>query len=185
MTAQFPGTQRADLQVVRDDKPPQIDVTGQAIGLLENARKVADSTVAEARAEAERLLTAARERAQQVAREAKELGQKMRADAERESAQSKHQAYGESERIVADARQEVGTLKASVEGLRTERDAAERMMRDLAERVQGALSRYTAPLQPDGGGSENPPGDGSGHEGQQDQQHQQHQGQQDQQHHQY
>ena len=62
MTAQFPGTQRADLQVVRDDEQAA-DTTTKALGLLENARKVADSTVAEARAEAERLLAAARERA--------------------------------------------------------------------------------------------------------------------------
>ena len=82
MTAQFPGTQRADLQVVRDDEQAA-DTTTKALGLLENARKVADSTVAEARAEAERLLAAARERAAQVQRDAKELGQKMRTDAER------------------------------------------------------------------------------------------------------
>ncbi len=63
MTAQFPGTQRADLQVVRDGAATG-DQTNQAVGLLENAQKVADSTVAEARAEGERLLTAARERAQ-------------------------------------------------------------------------------------------------------------------------
>ena len=74
MTAQFPGTQRADLQVVRDDKQNG-DPTSKAVGLLENAQRVADATVAEARAEAERLLTAARERAQQVQRDAKDLGQ--------------------------------------------------------------------------------------------------------------
>ena len=73
MTAQIPGTQRADLQVVRDDTKNG-DPTVQAVGLLENAQRVADATVAEARAEAERLLTAARERAQQVQRDAKDLG---------------------------------------------------------------------------------------------------------------
>ena len=125
MTAQFPGTQRADLQVVRDGGASAADTTSQALGLLENARKVADATIAEARDEAERLLTAARERAQQVQRDAKELGQKLRADAERESAQARHQAYGESERILADARSEVSTLKSSVTGLREERDTAE------------------------------------------------------------
>ena len=143
MTAQFPGTQRADLQVVRDDD--QADTTTKAIGLLEHARKVADSTVAEARAEAERLLAAARERAQQVQRDAKELGQKMRTDAERETAQARHQAYGEAERIVADARSEVSNLKSSVAGLRAERDAAESTMRELSERLQGALQAYAAP----------------------------------------
>ena len=144
MTAQFPGTQRADLQVVRDDEQAA-DTTTKALGLLENARKVADSTVAEARAEAERLLAAARERAAQVQRDAKELGQKMRTDAERETAQARHQAYGEAERIVADARSEVSNLKSSVAGLREERDAAETSMRELSERLQGALQRYAAP----------------------------------------
>ena len=151
MTAQFPGTQRADLQVVRDGEPSTGgDTTAQALGLLENARKVADSTVAEARDEAERLLTAARERAQQVQRDAKELGQKLRADAERESAQARHQAYGESERIVADARSEVSTLKASVDGLREERDTAETAMRELSERLQVALERYASPAADEG-----------------------------------
>jgi vacuolar-type H+-ATPase subunit H len=139
MTGQFPGTQsRADLQVVRDDADSS-STTGQAIGLLENARKVADATVAEARDEAERLLAAARERAQQVQRDAKELGQKLRADAERETAQARHQAYGEAERIVADARSEVSILKGSVEGLRTERAEAEKSLRELTERLQGVL----------------------------------------------
>ena len=73
MTAQFPGTQRADLQVVREDAPAG-DSTTQVLHLLENAQKVADSTVADARAEAERLLTAARERAAQVQRDAKRNG---------------------------------------------------------------------------------------------------------------
>ena len=91
------------------------------------------------------MLTAARERAQQVQRDAKDLGQKLRADAERESAQARHQAYGEAERIVADARSEVSTLKTSVDGLREERDAAESAMRELADRVQSALERYAAP----------------------------------------
>ena len=146
MTAQIPGTQRADLQVVRDDTQNG-DPTSKAVGLLENAQRVADATVAEARAEAERLLTAARERAQQVQRDAKDLGQKLRADAERESAQARHQAYGEAERIVADARSEVSALKSSVDGLRGERDAAETAMRELAERVQSALERYAAPAE--------------------------------------
>jgi vacuolar-type H+-ATPase subunit H len=153
MTAQFPGTQRADLQVVRDDDKTA-DTTSKAIGLLENARKVADSTVAEARAEAERLLSAARERAQQVQRDAKELGQRMRTDAERETAQARHQAYGEAERIVADARSEVSSLKASVAGLREERDAAETSMRELSERLHGALQAYAAPADPHRSGLE-------------------------------
>ena len=166
MTAQFPGTQRADLQVVRDDGAPAGDTTAQALGLLENARKVADATIAEARDEAERLLTAARERAQQVQRDAKELGQKLRSDAEREAAQARHQAYGESERILADARSEVSGLKASVTGLREERDTAEASMRELSQRLQAALEQYGAPAADDPGDQ----GDqGDHHEGQPDQ----------------
>ena len=141
MTAQFPGTQRADLQVVREGAPAG-DSTTQVLHLLENAQKVADSTVAEARNEAERLLAAARERAQQVQRDAKELSQKLRSDAERDAAQTRHQAYGESERILADARTEVATLKGSVDGLREERDAAEAAMRELSQRLHLALERY-------------------------------------------
>ena len=104
MTMHVPGSdQRSDLRVVRDE--PQGDgrptVQGsqgpeQAFGLLENARRVADATVAEARTEAERLLAATRERAQQLQRDARELGQRLRADAERESAQVRHQAFGEA-----------------------------------------------------------------------------------------
>lgn len=157
MTGQFPGTQsRADLQVVRDDADTA-STTGQAIGLLENARKVADATVAEARDEAERLLAAARERAQQVQRDAKELGNKLRADAERETAQARHQAYGEAERIVADARSEVSILKGSVDGLRQERGAAETALRELSERLQGVLASI-----PQGGPDQG--GDGQQHE---------------------
>lgn len=170
MTAQFPGTQRADLQVVRDEAAPEVqgDVPTRALGLLENARKVADSTVAEARAEAERLLTAARERAQQVQRDAKELGQKLRADAERETAQVRHQAYGEAERIVADARNQVGALQTKVSGLREEHTGAESAMRSLSERLQKALHQHGTTEQPavpaDGseGHSESP--EGSAHQ---------------------
>ena len=72
----------------------------------------------------------------------------MRTDAERETAQARHQAYGEAERIVADARSEVSNLKSSVAGLREERDAAETSMRELSERLQGALQAYAAPGRP-------------------------------------
>lgn len=171
MTAPFPGTQqRTDLQVVRDDSG---DTTTRALGLLENARKVADATVAEARDEAERLLTAARERAQQVQRDAKDLGQKLRSDAERETAQARHQAYGEAERILADARSEVDALTSSVEGLRRERDEAETALRAVAVRVQAALGQHgTSPDAAEGDQQ------GHQHDQQHDEQHgdQQHQG---------
>jgi len=140
-----PGSdQRADLRVVHDSAPAVAsgDAPTQALGLLENARRVADSTVTEARDEAERLLGAARERAQQVQRDARDLGQRLRSDAERESAQVRHQAFGEAERIVADAKAEVATLEAALEGLRGHRDDAEARVHELVERLQRALAQH-------------------------------------------
>ena len=174
MTTQIPGhvpgsDQRADLRVVRDDGAPALSgatATGggssepeQAIGLLANARRVADATVAEARDEAERLLTAARERAQQVQRDARELGQRLRADAERESAQVRHQAFGEAERIVADARAQVSQLESSVGGLQSARDDAVATVRGLVERLSGALAEH------EGQGARGPGGDGPAGDG--------------------
>ena len=150
MTMHVPGSdQRADLRVVRDDgvtvsssgsmSPPE-----QALALLENARRVADATVAEARAEAERLLAAARERAHQVQRDARELGERLRGDAERESAQVRHQAFGEAERIVADARARVSDLEQSVGGLERSHEEALATARRLAD----GLARLVAEHQP-------------------------------------
>lgn len=144
MTMHVPGSdQRTDLRVVHDDDPSG-QGPGQAIGLLENARRVADATVAEARDEAERLLAAARERAQQAQRDARELGQRLRADAERESAQARHQAYGEAERIVADARAQVSALQESVGGLTGQRARAAAETRDILERLTAALAEHDA-----------------------------------------
>lgn len=142
MTMHVPSSdQRTDLRVVHDDASSGAGPE-RALGLLENARKVADATVAEARDEAERLLTAARERAQQVQRDARELGQRLRADAERDAAQARHQAFGEAERIVADARTTVSELEASVSGLRAERDRAAAEARGLVERLSTALEQH-------------------------------------------
>jgi vacuolar-type H+-ATPase subunit H len=143
MTMHVPGSdQRADLRVVHDE--PSSQSPEHALGLLENARKVADATVAEARDEAERLLAAARERAQQVQKDARELGQRLRADAERESAQARHQAVGEAERILADARAKVAELEASITGLRTEHDTAVGQARELVDRLVAALDQHGA-----------------------------------------
>jgi cell division septum initiation protein DivIVA len=148
MTTQVPGhvpgsEQRSDLRVVHDE-PGSGAAPEQALGLLENARRVADATVAEARAEAERLLAAARERAAQVQRDAKELGQRLRSDAEREAAQVRHEAFGESERIVADARAQVSSLEGSVAGLRAQQDEATATARQLVERLQAALGQHAS-----------------------------------------
>jgi len=147
MTTQVPGhvpgsDQRGDLRVVHDEPASSAPAPEQALGLLENARRVADATVAEARAEAERLLGAARERAAQVQRDAKELGQRLRGDAEREAAQVRHEAFGEAERIVADARAQVSSLEGSIAGLRSQQDQATAAARQLVERLQAALEQH-------------------------------------------
>jgi len=149
MTTQVPGhvpgsDQRSDLRVVHEDSSSSAPAPEQAFGLLENARRVADATVADARAEAERLLGAARERAAQVQRDAKELGQRLRGDAEREAAQVRHEAFGEAERIVADARTQVSTLEGSVAGLRSQQDQATAAARQIVERLQQALDQHAA-----------------------------------------
>jgi cell division septum initiation protein DivIVA len=145
MTMQVPGSDQrnTDLRLVHDDDPSSGGGPEQALGLLENARRVADATVAEARAESERLLGAARERAAQVQREARELGQRLRTDAEREAAQTRHEAFGEAERIVADARAQVSTLEGSVAGLRVQQDEATAKARELVEALTAALERHS------------------------------------------
>ena len=145
MTMQVPGSDQrnTDLRLVHDDDSTTGGGPEQALGLLENARRVADSTVAEARAESERLLSAARERAAQVQREARELGQRLRTDAEREAAQTRHEAFGEAERIVGDARAHVSTLEGSIAGLRTQQDEATAKARELVEALTAALERHS------------------------------------------
>jgi cell division septum initiation protein DivIVA len=145
MTMQVPGSDQrnTDLRLVHDDDPASASGPQQALGLLENARRVADATVAEARAESERLLSAARERAAQVQREARELGQRLRTDAEREAAQTRHEAFGEAERMVADARTQVSTLEGSVAGLRAQQDEATAKARELVEALSAALERHS------------------------------------------
>ncbi|HTE73001.1 MAG TPA: hypothetical protein VK640_07360 [Actinomycetes bacterium] len=145
MTMQVPGSDQrnTDLRLVHEDEPASGGGPEQALGLLENARRVADATVAEARAESERLLSAARERAAQVQREARELGQRLRTDAEREAAQTRHEAFGEAERIVADARAQVSTLEGSVAGLRAQQDEATAKARELVEALSAALQRHS------------------------------------------
>jgi vacuolar-type H+-ATPase subunit H len=140
MTMHVPSSdQRSDLRVVHDDTRQGPE---QALGLLENARRVADSTVAEARDEAERLLAAARERAAQVQRDARELGQRLRGDAEREAAQVRHEAFGEAERIVADARAQVSTLEGSVAGLREQQSEVTATARELVSRLAAAIEAH-------------------------------------------
>lgn len=139
---------RPDLQIVRGEaprfggSPGGGSVPEQALGLLDHAQRVAESTVAEARAEAERLLGAARERATQLQHDARELSQRLRDDAERESAEMRHRAQGEAERIVADARTRVGQLEGSIDGLRSTRDQTLAAVRQLHQRLAGALGEH-------------------------------------------
>jgi vacuolar-type H+-ATPase subunit H len=143
MTMHVPGSdQRTDLRVVHNEDAGQ--APEHALGLLENARRVADATVAEAKDEAERLLAAARERAAQVQREAREQGQKLRADAERESAQARHEAFGEAERLVADAKAQISSLEGSVAHLREEREKAVASTRVMRDRLSAALEAHTS-----------------------------------------
>lgn len=161
MTMHVPGSdQRTDLRVVHDDSAGQSPE--HALGLLENARRVADATVAEARDEAERLLSAARERAQQVQRDARELGQRLRADAERESAQARHQAVGEAERVMSEARSQVRDLEASIGRLRAERDEAAGAVLEMRDRLNGVLE---ASRVGDGGPGEHDGSLGEHHQG--------------------
>ena len=146
MTMHVPGSdQRSGLRVVHDDssgRPVVQAAPEQALGLLENARRVADATIQEARDEAERLLAATRERAQQLQRDARELGQRLRADAERESAQVRHQAFGEAERIVGDARAQVTAMEATLAALDADREALIVRTRELVQRLGGALDEH-------------------------------------------
>lgn len=143
---------RPDLQIVRGEAPMaggspssgRLDDPQAAFGLLDNAQRVADATVAEAKAEAERLLSAARERAAQVQHDAREMGDRLRSDAERESAEVKHRAFGEAERIVADAKAKVGELEGSIGGLQTQRDEALTSVRDLSDRLNRLLFEHDA-----------------------------------------
>jgi vacuolar-type H+-ATPase subunit H len=143
---------RPDLQIVRGEAPMtggspsagRLDDPEAAFGLLENAQRVADATVAEAKAEAERLLGAARERAAQVQHDAREMGDRLRADAERESAEVKHRAFGEAERIVADAKARVGELESTIGGLESNRDQALTSVRDLSDRLNRLLFEHDA-----------------------------------------
>jgi cell division septum initiation protein DivIVA len=149
MTTQVPGhvpgsDQRSDLRIVHDEPTSSAAAPEQALGLLENARRVADATVAEARAEAERLLAAARERAAQVQRDARDLGQRLRGDAEREAAQARHEAFGEAERIVGDARAQVSSLEGSIAALRAQQDEAASKARALVDKLSAALEQHTS-----------------------------------------
>ena len=76
-------------------------------------------------------------------REARELGQRLRTDAEREAAQTRHEAFGEAERIVGDARSQVSTLEGSIAGLRAQQDEATAKARELVEALTAALERHS------------------------------------------
>lgn len=127
-----------DLQVVRD--APDQGGPAQALTLLENANRVAEETVAQAKDEAERVLTAARSEADQVRREAREQGLREREAADRDADRARHEKLGEAERLLDQARNEVGELERTATRLRSEREAAAHSARELGERLMAAVN---------------------------------------------
>jgi vacuolar-type H+-ATPase subunit E/Vma4 len=125
-----------DLQVVRGEGEgtPQ-----QAFGLLENAGRVAEDTVRQARTEADRIVGAARSEAEKVRREGLEQGALERAAADRDAERLRHEKLGEAERLLREAREEVAELERSAGRLRSERDAAADSARELATKLQDAV----------------------------------------------
>ena len=132
-----------DLQVVRDDPT---DEPREAIGLLANARRVAEDTMARAQEEAGQLLASAREDVEQLEKEARAHADQQLATAEQESERVRYQAYGEAERLLADARGQVAEFERTAARLRSERAAAADSVRELAARLMQAVD--TGPTGP-------------------------------------
>ncbi len=101
---------RSDLRVVQ---PPDANDPREAMALLEHAHRVAEDTLATARAEAERLL----------------------ADARRDAEATRAQAQDAAERILADARGNVAELEQHKERLASERESAISSAREFANRL--------------------------------------------------
>jgi hypothetical protein len=56
----------------------------------------------------------------------------------------RHQAVGEAERILADARAKVSELEGSIGALRSEHDTAVGQTRELVDRLASALDQHGA-----------------------------------------
>lgn len=144
-----PETQNAaDLHVVPNapgDEPQE------ALGLLGHARRVADETMSEARAEAEQVLAAAHEEAQRLQHEARGRVEHEMAEAGRKAESIRHEAHGEAERVVAGARQQVAELRHSVERLHVEQTSAIEQARAMAAKLMQAADAGPGSAQSDQG----------------------------------
>jgi vacuolar-type H+-ATPase subunit H len=148
MTMDARSTGTGDLQVVHGDRrnDPQ-----QVLGLLGNAQRVAEETVAQAQVEADQLLANARQEVAQLEQEARAHADQQLGAAEKEVERMRYQAYGEAERMLKDIRSEVAELQRTASRLRSERDAAADSARELARRLISAIDHgQTGPVQ-DGG----------------------------------
>ena len=138
MTMNAGSTGVGDLQVVHDD--PQA-----ALGLLAQARRVADDTVARAQTEARQLIAAARQDVELLENEARAHSTKQLEAAEKEAERVRFQAYGEAERLLADVRGQVAELERSAARLRSERAAAADSVRELAARLSQSIEHGPGP----------------------------------------
>ena len=136
MTMNTRSTGAGDLQVVHDDRGGE---PGQALGLLANARRVAEDTVDQARGEAAQLMAAARHDVEVLEQEARAHVDQQLATAGREAERVRYQAYGEAERMVSDARNQVAELQRTAARLRSERAAAADAVRELAARLSQSI----------------------------------------------
>ena len=136
MTMNTRSTGAGDLQVVHDDRR---DEPGQALGLLANARRVAEDTVAKAHADAEKLMEGARNDVQQLEQEARAHVDNQLATAGREAERVRYQAYGEAERMLSEARNQVAELERTAARLRSEHAAAADSVRELATRLMQSI----------------------------------------------
>jgi vacuolar-type H+-ATPase subunit H len=123
------------LQVVHGGQ----DDPSEALGLLANARRVADDTIAQARGEAERLMATARQNAQSLEHQAREQAERHLNEAGQEAERVRYQGYGQAERMLGEARSQVAELERTAARLRSERDAAAESARELASRLLAAV----------------------------------------------
>jgi vacuolar-type H+-ATPase subunit H len=117
------------------------DEPSEALGLLANARRVADETLASARTDAERLLATARHNAQMLEQQAREQAERHLNEAGQEAERVRYQGYGQAERMLGDARGQVAELERSAARLRSERDAAAEAARELAAKLVAAVDQ--------------------------------------------
>ncbi len=114
---------------------PTQETPRDALGLLENAGRVAEEAVRAARAEAAQIVAQARGEAHRLREEAREQIVQEREAANRDTEHLRHERLGQVENMVLRAREEVGELERSAARLRSERAAATQAARDMANRL--------------------------------------------------